>query len=192
MNAMTDTARLKGEEVRIREGAPAAGWLIVVTKGQKERSVCDRLQAQGFETYLPLRLLEAAQAKRRGVVAVPYFPRIVFARATLDADRWQSIFSTIGVIRVMCDPHRPRGVSAAFVERLRRREFRGFLKAGLRDPSKPREAFKAPPRGLWVRLSLDEIVKALENEAVDEVRKSLLVSLLDASLPAISADLRKL
>lgn len=183
MNAMPNRA----EMARIVEGAPADPWLIVITKGGKERSVRDRLDDQGFEVYVPMRPLDAVTAKRRGVEAVPFFPRILFARATLDAYRWQAIFNTIGVSRVMCDPLKPRGLKPEFITKLREREFEGFLRIGLRDPSKP--APPPPPKDprKWVKMG--DVVEGLINETVDDRRGSVLVSLLNG--PAVAQEIRR-
>lgn len=187
MNARDHTR----DEARIVDGQKPAAWLVVVTKGNQEKVARANLLNQGFEVYLPLRLLDEVTAKRRGVTAVPLFPRILFARATLDAYRWQAIFSTVGVVRVLCDPRKPKGVRPEFVERLKREEIGGFLKAGLHDPSRPATA--APPKKdhrKWVKL--DDVVAGLLEEGVDEHRKSLLVSLLNEARPSLTADIRRI
>jgi hypothetical protein len=177
------------EEVRIVEGKPTSAWLIVMTKGCREYGARDQLQSQQFEVYLPLRLLDAATARRRGVSAAPLFPRILFARATLDADRWQAIFSTYGVQRVLCDPKRPRGIKSEFVEGLRAREIDGFLKLGLKDPSRP--APPPPPKDprRWVKLN--EVIDGLCGETLDANRGSVLVSLLNEGRAALTQDIRR-
>lgn len=188
-----EVAGRTADEARIAPNGPSNAWLVVITKGGKERSVRDRLTAQDFDVYLPLRLLPEAQARKRGISAVPFFPRIVLARATLDAYRWQAIFSTIGVTRVLCDPHSPKGLRPEFVRRLREREIDGFLEVGLRDPSKPAPVKVEPAKGpKWAKLNADALVEALFSEGVDEQRKSLLVSLLTDGVASATMDLRKL
>lgn len=178
---------LRSQITRIVEHGPNDAWLIVITKGGREKAVRDRLEAQGFDVYLPMRPLDAATQRRRGVSAAPFFPRILFARATLDADRWQAIFSTIGVQRVMCDPFKPRGLRADFVLKIRDAERCGFVRIGLRDPSRP--APPPPPRDprKWVKMS--DAVEGLINETLDDRRGSVLVSLLSGS--AIAQDIRR-
>ncbi|MFN3584850.1 transcription termination/antitermination NusG family protein [Phenylobacterium sp.] len=180
------------EEGRIDERRADGPWLVVITKPNQEKTARANLIKQGFEVYLPLRLLDEASAKRRGVEAVPLFPRIIFARATLDADRWQSIFSTIGVARVMCDPWKPRGVTQAFIDRIRREEVDGFVKLGLRDASKPRHDPKPAVRDHRQWRKLGDVVDGLLSVGVDEARKSVLVSLLNEGRAALTADLRKI
>lgn len=185
MNAMPSHRELE----RIVEGQKSSAWLIVITKGGKERSVHDRLVAQGFEALLPLRPLNERMAKRRGVSAVPLFPRMLFARATLDAHRWQAIFSTIGVSRVLCDPMQPKGLKAEFVERIRARCFDAFLAIGLVDPDKPPAPPKIKDRRQWVKLT--DVVDGLFSEGIDERRGSVLVSLLSEGHSAVTQPIRK-
>lgn len=185
---MTDQPN-RAEMSRIVEGAPAAPWLIVQSKPGKELEARMRLAAQHFEVYLPMRPLDAVTAKRRGVSAVPFFPRILFARATLDAYRWQVIFNTIGVHRVMCDPMKPRGLRPDLVEAIRRRELQGFLKLGLIDPSKPPPPPPSKDPRRWVKLA--DVVEGLINEPLDAHRGSVLVSLLEERHGAVAQDIRR-
>jgi transcription antitermination factor NusG len=186
MNAMPDASAMR-EMQRLEDGSDQ-GWLIVITKGQRELSVRDRLAKQGFDVYVPMRLLDAVQAKRKGVAALPCFPRYVFARATLDAYRWQVIFSTIGVSRVLCDPRSPRGLRPAFIDRIRAQEIDGFLQIGLKDPANP--APPPPPKDPRKWRKLGDVVAGLMAEPVDERRGSVLVSLLDAGHSAITQRVR--
>lgn len=169
---------------RIVDGEASSAWLIVVTKGHKERSACDHLKAKGFETYCPLRPLPAQLARRRGVSAVPLFPRVIFARATLDAYRWQDIFAVRGVASVMCDPGAPRGLKAEFIERIRAREFDAFMEIGLVDPARPKPEARPKDRRQWVKLN--DVVDGLLQIGVDEARKSVLVSLLNEGHAAVT------
>lgn len=168
----------------------SGAWLVVLTKGGKERSVHDRLVAQGFEVFLPLQPLCAVQARRRGVAAVPFFPRMLFARATLDAERWQAIFSTVGVARVLCDPMRPKGVKPEFIDRLRGRVLDEFLAIGLVDGKRPAPARpKAKDRRLWLKLT--DVIDGIMAEGVAERRESVLLSLLSEGHAAVAQVIRK-
>lgn len=171
------------EEMFIEPAGRPQAWLVVLTKANCERIVRDRLQAQGFEVYLPLRLLSLDAAKRRGIGSTPFFPRVLFARATLDADRWQVIFSTYGVQRVLCDPMKPRGVRPDFVRRLRQRELGGFLQVGLVDPARP-EA-KPPEKDYRTWCKLGDVLDGLSAERVDSNRGSLLLSLVAEGRAAV-------
>lgn len=185
------TAASKSQELAsIVDGQPVSAWMVVITKPQREKEVRDRLMHQGFEVYLPFRLLDEVTAKRRGIDATPLFPRFLFARATLDAYRWQAIFNTIGVSRVLCDPKAPRGLKPEFLDRIRAREIDGFLKIGLRDPNRPAPA-AAPPKDHRKWVSLGEVVDGLLQIGVDADREAVLVSLLNGNLTSIVQDLRK-
>lgn len=161
-------------------------WMVVVTKPGKEKAVHDRLVAQGFEVFLPLQPLSPKQVKRLGVSAVPFFPRMLFARATLDAYRWQAIFSTIGVSRVMCDPLNPKGVKPEFIERLRARVFDEFLAIGLQDPNRPPPAKAKKDRRQWVKLA--DVIDGL---MVADRRESVLLSLLTEGHAAVTQAIRR-
>ena len=55
-------------------------------------------------------------------VIVPLFPRYLFVAVDMASQRWQSIGSTIGVTRLVCDGDRPAAVPVAVFEALKRRE----------------------------------------------------------------------
>jgi transcription antitermination factor NusG len=103
-------------------------WIVVVTKQGQERLARLRLEQQGFEVYLPMKL---AQNRRRELVASPFFPKYLFARVTLAVDRWKSIYSTIGVAGVLGRGETPTGVKDEVVERIRAQEDAGFIRMGL-------------------------------------------------------------
>lgn len=180
---------MRREEMTIAEGSAAKAWLVVVTKANCERIARDQLTAQGFEAYLPLRLLGLEAARRRGISSAPFFPRILFARATLDAYRWQAIFSTYGVQRVLCDPMSPRGVRPDFVRRLRQRELDGFLQAGLEDPLHPRTAPLEKDHRTWQKLG--DVLDGLCAETIDSNRAALLLTLVRDGRAAVTQGFRK-
>ena len=200
MNAMADPSAFRAALAADRElerearSVPITGqadgpWMVVITHAGKERSVHDRLVAQGFEVFLPLQPLTERQAKRRGVAAVPFFPRMLFARATLDAYRWQAIFNTIGVCRVMCDPMSPKGVKPEFIARLRARVFEEFLAIGCVDPNKPPPAPKVRDRRQWVKLN--DVIDGLVAEGLAGRRDSVLLSLLTEGHAAVTQTIRR-
>lgn len=189
MNAMS----ISRETVRVAANGPNDAWIVVVTKLKQERVARAHLRARGFEVYVPMRMVVTTTGPVKGATPAPLFPRFVFVRATLDAYRWQDIFATHGVQRVLCDPANPKGVKGAVIERLRREEVEGLIAAGLRDPSRPAPPTEAKARAKWFKLlNAGDVVEELLAEAVDERRKSLLTSLLDAHHAAIVQSLRKL
>lgn len=183
-------AAMEREQARAREArsaplsdGPTGPWMVVMTKAGKERPVHDRLVKDGFEVFLPLRPVRSTEARARfGVVSTPFLPRMLFVRATMDAERWQLIFHTVGVARVLCDPSSPKGVRHDFIERLRARSLDAFLAIGLVDPNRPPKAIRDPRK--WSKLG--DVMDGLFAEGVDERRKSVLLSLLDEGHNAVT------
>jgi transcriptional antiterminator RfaH len=62
-----------------------------------------RLERQGFPAYLPRYLKRHRRARRIEMVRAPLFPRYLFVAIDLTAQRWRSIFSTVGVSRIVCN-----------------------------------------------------------------------------------------
>lgn len=158
----------------------ASAWIVVVTKQGRERDVKARLLDQGFEVYLPMRLVES----RDGSYPRPFFPGYLFARITLEVTRWQAILSTVGVSRVLCTATRPHGVKDELIQRIRAREVDGLLHLSAR----PERRFA---RGQRVT-TLDGAVDAIFAEALDSKRAIVLASLFNSSSVRITVDLQKL
>lgn len=186
--AMRSDARVS-EDTADGRGA----WIIVVTKRHQETIVKERLERPdragrvGFEVYLPMHQIERPKL---GLVAKPFFPCMLFARATLDADRWQRIFTTPGVARVLCSPMRPLGVRDEFLDIFRKREVKGLLHLiprpkGLADRVLPREK-----RYRSIK-SQDDVADLVQSEVVDDRRAALLALVTGDSSYRITVDLRK-
>jgi transcription antitermination factor NusG len=165
----------------------AHAWIVVITKAGQERIVHQRLSRTGFEVYLPMRL---ASGPKKGSYPAPFFPRHLFARATLDAERWHSIFTTVGISRVLCSPQSPIGVRDEFIHKIREREVEGYLPLGVASTARADRPARAYKRGEKVT-SLAGFVDLLFDTAVDERRVSLLASGMGDSGFRITANLRK-
>ena len=97
-------------------GSHSGAWYCVQSKPKRERDVADRHDAQGFGSFLPL-----VAVRRKGVVEpVPAFPGYLFVRFSLLADRWRSIYSTVGVRRLFSADERPIPVPDASISTLLR------------------------------------------------------------------------
>jgi transcription antitermination factor NusG len=182
---MTVIAGQAHETVKLSDDGPNSAWLVIITKGSSERVVADRLRARGFQVYLPMRLVDERRRKGRAPAAVPrpFLPRHLFARAQLDAARWQEIFTTVGIQRVLCDPRRPTGVADWFIQRLRGQEIDGMFQLGRH---KPLSNWK---NGERVKV-LDEAIDALVAEVVDGKRVHLLGSFFNSDSIRITVSLR--
>jgi transcriptional antiterminator RfaH len=104
---------------RLRQGecgSHSGAWYCVQSKPKREREVADRLDAQGFGSFLPL-----VAVRRRGVVEeAPAFPGYLFVRFSLLADRWRSIYSTLGVRRLFSADEQPIPVPDSAISTLLR------------------------------------------------------------------------
>jgi transcriptional antiterminator RfaH len=59
------------------------------------------------------------------IVPTPLFPRYLFVGIDLATQRWRSIFSTVGVSRLVCHGDIPTPISDQVLETLRAREDKG-------------------------------------------------------------------
>lgn len=181
MNKASEANQLRGQD-----RAPAAErrvWVVVVSKPQQERRALSELTRQGFEAYLPMRL--AMNRRTQEMVAMPFFPRYLFARVTLEIGAWKTIWYTHGVHGLLGCADRPIGVKDELVERIRAQEEAGYIKLGL-EADGPR--FE---RGEKVKTLDDFGFEGVFQERVDDKRAMILVSFLGRD-SRFTVDLRKL
>jgi transcriptional antiterminator RfaH len=97
-------------------------WYVVQTQANAENKAVANLGRQGFTTYLPRYLKRRRHARRVDTVAAPLFPRYLFVKIDTGAQRWRSIFSTIGVSRLVCNGDAPVPVPDAVIDAIQSRE----------------------------------------------------------------------
>jgi transcriptional antiterminator RfaH len=97
-------------------------WYVVQSQPNAEQKAIAHLERQGFVTYLPRYLKRRRHARRVDIVAAPLFPRYLFVTVDLTLQRWRSIFSTVGVSRIICNGDVPTAISDKVVEILKARE----------------------------------------------------------------------
>jgi transcriptional antiterminator RfaH len=97
-------------------------WYVVQSQPNAERKAVAHLERQGFGTYLPRYLKRRRHARRMEIVPAPLFPRYLFVAINLEAQRWRSIFSTVGVSRLVCNGDMPTPIADHVLEKLRARE----------------------------------------------------------------------
>jgi len=104
-------------------------WFVAHTHPHAEGKATAHLNRQGFEIYFPRYLKRRRHARRIETVAAPLFPRYLFVAVDLAAQRWRSIYSTVGVTRLVCHGDEPTPVPHGVVEALQSREdAEGFIK----------------------------------------------------------------
>jgi transcriptional antiterminator RfaH len=114
-------------------------WFVAHTQPHAESKAAANLNRQGFEIYLPRYLKRRRHARKIETVAAPLFPRYLFVAIDTSTQRWRSIYSTIGVARLVCNGDDPTAVPDGIVEALRSREDNGFIKLDYRAPFRPGE-----------------------------------------------------
>jgi len=100
-------------------------WFVAHTHPNAEAKATLHLNRQGFEIYFPRYLKRRRHARRVETVAAPLFPRYVFVAVDLAAQRWRSIYSTVGVTRLVCNGDDPTPVPDGIVDALKSREDAG-------------------------------------------------------------------
>jgi transcriptional antiterminator RfaH len=100
-------------------------WYVVQSQPSAERKAIAHLERQGFATYLPRYLKRRRHARKVDIVPAPLFPRYLFVAIDLATQRWRSIFSTVGVSRLVCNGDIPTPISDQVLETLRAREDNG-------------------------------------------------------------------
>jgi transcriptional antiterminator RfaH len=110
-------------------------WFVAHTHPHAEGKATSHLSRQGFEIYFPRYLKRRRHARRIEIVAAPLFPRYLFVAIDLNVQRWRSIYSTVGVSRLVCNGDDPSPVPDGIVEALKQREDSGgFIKLDARPP----------------------------------------------------------
>jgi transcriptional antiterminator RfaH len=110
-------------------------WFVAHTQPHAEAKATSHLSRQGFEIYFPRYLKRRRHARRVETVAAPLFPRYLFVAVDTTAQRWRSIYSTVGVARLVCNGNDPTAVPDGIVAALKDREDAdGFIKLDYRAP----------------------------------------------------------
>ncbi len=113
-------------------------WFVAHTQPNAEAKAVVNLNRQGFDVYFPRYLKRRRHARKVETVAAPLFPRYVFVAVDLAAQRWRSIYSTVGVARLICNGDDPAAVPDAVVAALRSREdASGFIGLDSRPAFRP-------------------------------------------------------
>lgn len=102
-------------------------WYVVHTQPNNESRAAVHLERQGFSTYLPRYLKRRRHARRVETVPAPLFPRYMFVAIDMAVQRWRSIYSTIGVSRLVCAGDEPTAISENLIADLKRREADGYV-----------------------------------------------------------------
>jgi len=97
-------------------------WYVVQTQANAETKASVHLARQGFATYMPRYVKRRRHARRVDIVAAPLFPRYLFVKIDMSVQRWRSIYSTVGVSRLVSNGDRPASVPEHVISVLKGRE----------------------------------------------------------------------
>jgi transcriptional antiterminator RfaH len=112
-------------------------WYVVQTQPNAENKAVIHLARQGFTTYLPRYLRRRRHARRVDIIAAPLFPRYLFVEINMAVHRWRSIYSTVGVSRLVSNGEFPTPVPVQVVRLLKCREdTNGFIRLELKPQFK--------------------------------------------------------
>ena len=104
-------------------------WYVVQSNSNAEAKALMHLTRQGFEAYLPRYLKRRKHSRRIEIVPAPLFPRYLFVAIDIEKQRWRSIFSTIGVSRLLCNGDVPAPVPEQVVRAIQcRQDASGYVK----------------------------------------------------------------
>jgi transcriptional antiterminator RfaH len=97
-------------------------WYVVHAQPNAEAKALSHLRNQGFRPYLPRYAKRRRHARRSEEVPAPLFPRYLFVRLDLGAERWRAVRSTIGVAGLVSHGETPAPVPDGIVEAIKARE----------------------------------------------------------------------
>ena len=143
-------------------------WYAVQTKAHAEIKASEHLQRQGFQVYLPRYLKRRRHARVIDAVVAPLFPRYLFVKIDIAAQRWRSIQSTVGVSRLVYQGEYPAVVPDCVLGQIKAREdSRGIIQIDHQvtfasgDKIRVVDGAFADSVGLFDRMSDDERVTVL-------------------------------
>lgn len=161
-------------------------WFVAHTQPHAEAKATAHLTRQGFQIYFPRYLKRRRHARKIETVAAPLFPRYLFVSVDMSVQRWRSIYSTVGVARLVSNGDEPAPVPVGVVEALQSREdTNGFIKLEQRPPFRAGEKIRVLDGAFSSCLGLFECMAERERIAIllDLLGRKVRV-VLDADLVA--------
>ncbi len=142
-------------------------WYVVQSQPNAEAKAVVHLNRQGFATYLPRYLKRRRHARRIEIVPASLFPRYLFVAVDLSAQRWRSIFSTVGVSRLISNGELPAPIADSVIAALKAREDdNGFVRLDQRPRFCPGEKIRVLDGAFADCLGLYEGMKDSDRVAI--------------------------
>jgi transcriptional antiterminator RfaH len=163
-------------------------WYVVQTHPHAEGKASIHLHRQGFVSYFPRYLKLSRHARRVEKVAAPLFPRYLFVSVECATQRWLSIDSTFGVVRLVRSGGRPASVPHHVIEALTHREDAdGFVELAPRPRFAPGDKLRVSSGafrdciGLFQGMTSQERVTILLELLGRKVRVALDADIIEAA-----------
>ena len=112
---VAEEKRVPDANMGVDEGAR---WYAVHCQPHRERVAALNLKNQDFTIFLPQREAIRRHARKIEKVRRPFFPGYLFIRLDVTRERWRSINSTLGVVRLVMQNDRPAPAPEGVVEGL--------------------------------------------------------------------------
>lgn len=94
-------------------------WYAVYCQPHRESAAAAHLKNQDFAVFLPKREKVVRHARKIEKVRRPFFPGYLFVDLDIDRERWRSINSTVGVIRIVTQNDRPAPAPIGVIESIK-------------------------------------------------------------------------
>ena len=94
-------------------------WYAVYCQPHRESAAAAHLKNQDFAVFLPKREKVIRHARKIEKVSRPFFPGYLFVDLDIDYERWRSINSTVGVIRIVTQNDRPTPAPVGVIESIK-------------------------------------------------------------------------
>ena len=95
-----------------------AGWYVVWSEARAEKKVAERMEAKGYDVWLPTVTTARQWSDRLKQVTVPLFPGYLFAR-TPEHEGYVPLLRTPGVLTLVKEGSKPALLTQSYVSRLR-------------------------------------------------------------------------
>lgn len=91
-------------------------WYAVHCQPHRESAAAAHLKNQDFFVFFPKREKVIRHARKIEKVRRPFFPGYLFVNLDIERERWRSINSTVGVIRIVMQNDRPAPAPIGVIE----------------------------------------------------------------------------
>jgi transcriptional antiterminator RfaH len=147
--------------------ARSGRWYVAQTHVHAEVKAAQHLVRQGFEVYLPRYRKQRRHARRVDQIAAPLFPRYLFVSIDIAIQRWYSIQSTVGIVRLIRDGDAPVSVPEFIVEGLKRSEDAdGYVQLEHRSRFAPGDKIRVSNGAFCDCLGLYEAISGKDRSAI--------------------------